>query len=159
MHHLGAVAKDELLHERLTESIIGAFYEVYNRLGYGFLEKVYSRALEIELTHRGLQVRREVKVDLYYRERFMCSQRIDLLVVEMVVVEIKAADSMPPAAIKQCRSYLKALGLQVGLVLNFGEKPQLKRVIFRGEPMGAPVEVRLRPQARPDPGPAHLAQG
>jgi GxxExxY protein len=132
---------------------------VYNRLGYGFLEKVYSRALEIELRHRGLQVRREVKADIYYRSQFMCSQRIDLLVVEQVVVEVKAADSMPGIAIRQCRAYLKALALKVGLVLNFGEKPQIKRVIFRGEPMGGTVEVRLRPQGSPDPGPAHDAQG
>src|ERR1043165_7120941 len=115
-----AMARNELLHERLTESIIGAFYEVYNRLGYGFLEKVYSRALEIELRYRGHDVRREIKVDIFYRSRFLCSQRIDLLVVDSVIVEVKAADVTPAVGIKQCRSYLKASNKSVGLVLNFG---------------------------------------
>src|SRR5690349_5419391 len=107
------MAKDELLHEALTQSIIAAFYEVYNQLGYGFLEKVYSRAMEIELRHRGHDVRREVKVDMYLRRIYLCSQRVDLLVVGQVVVEVKAADTMPPIAVRQCRNYLKALGLGV----------------------------------------------
>jgi GxxExxY protein len=159
MRHLGAVTKDELLFERLTESIIGAFYEVYNRLGYGFLEKVYVRALEIELRHRGHEVRREVRVDIYYRDRFICSQRIDLLVVDSVIVEVKAWDTMPPAAIKQCRSYLRALGKEVGLVFNFGIKPQLKRIIHVGGPLGSDVEVRLPKVAGPDPGLGRWAEG
>ena len=153
------MAKDELLHERLTESIIGALYEVYNNLGYGFLEKVYSRALAIELTHRGFNVQRELKIDIYYRDKYICTQRVDLLVVNTVVVEVKAADTMPPVAIKQCRSYLKALGHSTGLVLNFGVKPQVKRVIYLGDPLGSEVEVRLPKAAGPDPGPAHLPEG
>src|SRR5690349_2062336 len=145
------MAKDELLHEPLTESIIGAFYHVYNSLGYGFLEKVYARALEIELRHRGFDVRREIKVEIYYRDRFICSQRVDLLVVNEVIVEVKAGETMPPVAIKQCRSYLKALGKQVGLVLNLGEKPQLKRVIYVGEPLSRDVTVRMPREGSPGP--------
>jgi GxxExxY protein len=153
------MARDELLYERLTESIIGAFYEVYNSLGYGFLEKVYARALEIELRNAGLEVQSEVKADMYYRGRFLCNQRVDLLVVERVVVEVKAGDVMPAIATRQCRSYLKALNLEVGLVLNFGEKPQIKRVIHRGGPMGEHVDVRLPKDAGPDAGLAHLPEG
>jgi GxxExxY protein len=120
--------KNELLHERLTESIVGGFYDVYNALGYGFIEKTYSRALEIELGVRGLRLRRQVQADIYYRERFVISQRIDLFVVESVVVEVKAADTVPPIAVKQCQSCRKALERRVGLVLNFGIEPQIKRV-------------------------------
>ena len=153
------MSTDQLLHERLTETIIGAFYEVYNRIGYGFLEKVYSRALEIELRHLGLEVRREMQVVILYRDVFVCTQRVDLLVVDQVVVEVKAAEFMPGIAVKQCRSYLKALGLQVGLVLNFGEKPQIKRLTYRGDPMRYPVTVRIPRSAGPDPGLAHLPEG
>ena len=152
------MATDELLYERLTESIIGAFYEVYNRLGYGFLEKVYARALYIELRYRGAEVRRELQVDLYYRTTYLCTQRVDLLVVDTVVIEVKAGDTMPPIAARQCRSYLKALGLRVGLVLNFGEKPQVKRVVYRGDPIGPDIEVRIPTYAGPDPGLAHLPE-
>jgi GxxExxY protein len=86
------MTKNELLHERLTEEIIGAFYDVYNALGYGFVEKVYTSAMVIELEHRGVAVRREVQVNIHYRDRFACSQRVDLVVVNQVVVEMKAAD-------------------------------------------------------------------
>jgi GxxExxY protein len=153
------MANDELLHERLTDTIIAAFYEVYNRLGYGFVEKAYVRALEIELRHRGLDVRREVQVDIYYRERFCLSQRVDLLVVESVIVEVKAAVTMPPIAIEQCRSYLKALGQRVGLALNFGIKPQVKRVLYTGPPLGDGVEVRFPKSAGSNPGHDRWAEG
>jgi GxxExxY protein len=146
------MAKDQLLEQPLTETIIGAFYEVYNRLGYGFLEKVYVKALLIELRHRGLDARREVKVDVLYRDFFVCSQRIDLTVVGRVIVEVKAADTMPAIASKQCQSYLKVMNLQVGLVLNFGLKPQIKRVIYNGPPLANEhVQVRFPKEA----GPAH----
>lgn len=153
------MAKNELLHERLTESIIAAFYEVYNRLGYGFLEKVYSRALEIELRHRGHDVRHEIQVDIYYRAKFLCTQRIDLLVVDSVIVEVKAAETIPPVAIKQTRSYLKALGKEVGLVLNFGIKPQLKRVIYVGDPMGPGFEICTPKSAGSNPGRPEVTEG
>jgi GxxExxY protein len=151
--------KDELLYERLTESIIGAFYEVYNQIGFGFLEKAYSAALEIELSHRGLAVQREVRADIRYRGRFLCSQKVDLLVVDTIVIEVKSAETMPPNSIKQCRSYLKALGLPVGLVLNFGVKPQMRRVIYSAEPLGDHVEVRRPKIAGSDPGLARWAAG
>jgi GxxExxY protein len=153
------MARDELLHERLTESIIGAFYRVYNELGYGFLEKVYARALEIELWHRGIAFQREMQVDIYYRTRYVTTQRVDLLVLDKVVVEVKAGEILPMAAAKQCRSYLKALNLEVGVILNFGEKPQIKRIVYRGSPMGPAVEARIPKSAGPDPGPAHLPEG
>lgn len=148
------MARDELLHERMTDGIIGAFYDVYNALGYGFVEKVYANAMMVELEHRGLAVRREVQVNIHYRNRFVCSQRVDLLVVEQVVVEVKAADMLPAIALRQCRSYLKALSLPVGLVLNFGHKPQLKRILHQGDPLGPQVSIARPRSASSDPGPA-----
>jgi GxxExxY protein len=147
------MATTELLHERLTEGIIGAFYEVYNALGYGFVEKVYVSAMVIELEHRGLAVRREVRVNIHYRDRFACAQQVDLLAVNEVVVEVKAAEDLPAIAIKQCRSYLRALSLPVGLVLNFGPKPQIKRIVCLGDPLGPEVKIVLPKSASSDPGP------
>jgi len=147
------MAKDELLYERLTESIIGAFYEVYNRLGYGFLEGAYQKALMIELGYRGHLVDRETTVDLYYRGSCIGRQRVDLTIDGKVIVEVKAADVMPKAALRQCLSYLRATGTRVGLVLNFGTEPQIKRVVSNGRELGPDIEVVFPNQAGPDPGP------
>lgn len=147
------MAKDELLEERLTESIIGAFYEVYNRLGYGFFEAAYARALMIELGYRGHEVQREVKVDLYYRGFHLGRQRVDLIVGEKVIIEVKACDEMPKVAMRQCLSYLRTTGLRVGLVLNFGAEPQIKRVVCRGASLGPNTEVVFPVESGPDPGP------
>ncbi|HET9425583.1 MAG TPA: GxxExxY protein [Gemmatimonadaceae bacterium] len=145
--------KDELIEERLTESIIGAFYEVYNRLGYGFFETAYTKALMIELGYRGHEAKREVKVDLYYRGFHLGRQRVDLIVDEKVIIEVKACDEMPRVALRQCLSYLRTTGIQVGLVLNFGAEPQIKRVVSRGAPLGPNTEVVFPVEAGPDPGP------
>jgi GxxExxY protein len=145
------MARDELLYERLTESIIGAFYEVYNRLGYGFLEQAYSKALMIELGYKGLEVSREVKVDLYYRGFCIGHHRLDLLVDQKVIVEVKALEAMPKIAMRQCLSYMRATGLQVGLVLNFGAEPQIKRVVSRGASLGPNTEVVFPADGNPDP--------
>ena len=151
--HTRAMAKDELLYERLTESIIGAFYEVYNRLGYGFLEQVYAKALVIELGYRGHEVRSEVAVDVYYRGFNIGRQRIDLLIDDTIVVEVKASDTMPKTAARQCLSYLRATSLRVGLALNFGAEPQVKRITSAGLPLGPNTEVVFHEDSAPDPGP------
>lgn len=148
-----AMPNDELLEEKLTESIIGAFYEVYNRLGYGFLEGAYVRALQIELGYRGHDVQREVKVDLYYRGMHIGRQRIDLLIDDRIVVQVKAADEMPKIALRQCLSYLRTCSLQVGLVLNFGAEPRIKRVVSHGAALGPNTEVVFPTEGGPDPGP------
>ena len=147
------MAKDELLHADLTESIIGAFYEVYNRLGYGFLEGSYAKALQIELGYRGHTARREVRMDLYYRGFHIGRQRVDLMVDEEIIVEVKAAEAMPKIAMKQCLSYLRTTGLRVGLVLNFGARPQIKRVTSSGTALGPNTEVVFPVESGPDPGP------
>jgi GxxExxY protein len=121
----------ELIEEDLTRSIIGAFYAVYRTLGFGFLEHVYVMALERELRKRGHRVAREVSVDILYDGEELCTQRIDMIVDEKVVVETKATYELHPAAQRQLYNYLRATRLEVGLVLHFGREPEFHRLMFR----------------------------
>src|SRR5260221_10350292 len=111
-----------LLHERLTASIIGAFYEVYNTLGFGFLEQVYVRALERELVARGHDVEREVAVQVVYKGESLGTQRIDMIVDRKVIIETKSTLELHKAARRQVYNYLLATNLDVGLLLHFGPK-------------------------------------
>jgi GxxExxY protein len=113
------MARGKLIEERLTQSIIGAFYEVYNSLGFGLLENLYVVALQRELRGRGHQAAREVWVPVWYKRELLGRQRLDLVVDEKVVVEVKSTVELHPAAIRQCHSYLKASKLELGLVLHF----------------------------------------
>ena len=140
---------DELVHDRLTESIIGAFYEVYNKLGYGFFEGAYVKALMIELGYKGLEVQHEVGVDLYYKGHRLGRQRVDLIVDEKVIVEVKATEQLPRVAYRQCFSYLKTCGLEVGLILHFGPEPGIKRVRSSGLALGPNTEVVFPVEAGP----------
>lgn len=118
-----------LIEEELTYSIIGAFYHVYNQLGFGFLEHVYATAMEVELRKRGHQVGREVPVVVYYEGIALVHQRLDMLVDGKVVVEIKATYELHKAAPRQVFSYVRATKLEVGLLLFFGPAPSYFRVI------------------------------
>jgi len=117
-----------LLEERLTHSIIGAFFQVYNRLGFGFLESVYVQALERELRARGLRVGREVAVRIYYDGVELCQYRIDMVVNERVVVEAKSTYDLHRAAARQVLNCLRATNLEVGLLLHFGPEPKFFRL-------------------------------
>lgn len=112
----------------LEHSVIGAFYDVYNALGFGFLEQVYVSALERELARRGHRVEREVWVDVEYRGEVVSRQRIDLLVDEVLVIEAKSTVVLPPHATRQAYNYLHATALEFGLVLHFGPEPRFHRV-------------------------------
>lgn len=112
----------------LTRSVIGAFYEVYNALGYGFLEHVYVMALERELIERGHRVAREVSVRVSYKAHVLAVQRIDMVVDDRVVVETKAGAELPGVAKRQLFNYLRATSLEVGLLLHFGLEPRFYRV-------------------------------
>ena len=127
LHDVGM--RNELLAERTTHSIIGAFYEVYNTLGYGFLEHVYVLALELELRARGHRVAREVGVTVRYKGTELAQQRMDMVVDDVVVVEVKATEVLPPTAKRQAINYLKGTRLQVGLILHFGPEPGFHRAI------------------------------
>jgi GxxExxY protein len=122
----------ELVHAQTTSAILGAFYTVYGALGYGFVESVYACAMVIELERRGLGARREVELKVFYRGVAVGLFRVDLLVEESVVVELKAADRLTPASERQLHNYLKAGEFDVGLVLNFGLRPEMRRLVGRG---------------------------
>lgn len=121
--------EQKLIEGPLTESIIGAFYTVYRVLGFGFLESIYSAAMEKELTKRGHRVAREVLVSVYYLGELIGYQRLDMLVDDRVVVENKATKILPPIAEPQLYSYLRGTDLEVGLVLHFGLEPKFYRVV------------------------------
>lgn len=122
------MARNELLLERLTYSVIGAFYEVYNVLGYGFLEHIYVAALEGELLARGHRVGREVRVAVVYKEMVIGWQRLDFVVDDVLVIEVKSTFSIEPSATRQIYNYLKATSLRAGLLLHFGPKANVYRV-------------------------------
>jgi GxxExxY protein len=125
------MAPAELLEERLTHSVIGAFYEVYNTLGYGFVEYLYLAALERELAARGHYVAREVTVHVRYKGAELGTQRIDMIVDEKVVVEAKSTEQLHRSASRQVYNYLRATNLEVGLLLHFGPEPNFQRLICR----------------------------
>jgi GxxExxY protein len=119
----------DLLEEQLTHSVIGAFFEVYNNLGYGFLEHVYSLALECELRARGHTVAREVSVRVMYKGAELAVQRIDMIVDGKLVIEIKSTHRLHRGAARQVYNYLCATRLEVGLLLHFGPQPEFYRLI------------------------------
>jgi len=119
-----------LLHEALTDRIIGAYYRVYNFLGYGFLEKVYENALRLELEILGLAVETQRPIKVFYRNQIVGEYYADLIVDGKVIVEIKAAESLSPAHSDQIVNYLKATSIEVGLLLNFGKKPEFSRRVL-----------------------------
>ena len=112
----------------LSYSVIGAFFEVYNTLGFGFLEHVYVLALEHELVARGHQIGREVRVPVWYKGVRLATQRLDMIVDDRLVVETKAAYELHPAASRQLFNYLRATRLEVGLLLHFGPEPKFYRI-------------------------------
>ena len=123
----------ELFEGKLTQSVIGAFYEGYNNLGFGFLERFYVAALQRELLRRGHRVAREVSVHVLYKGEKLGSQRLDLIVDERLVIETKAAWEVHKSATRQLYNYLKATNLELGLVLHFGPDPKFYRVICRNQ--------------------------
>jgi GxxExxY protein len=123
----------ELLHEDLTGRIIKAFYKVYNQLGYGFLEKVYQNALYLELKNQGFDCKAQHKIDVYYFNNKVGEYFADIIVDDKVILELKAAESLCEAHECQLQNYLRATNIEVGLLLNFGEKPEHKRKIFMND--------------------------
>jgi GxxExxY protein len=118
-----------LLERESTNAIIGAFFEVYNNLGFGFLENVYSLALERELLSRGRVVGREVPIPITYKGDFLTYHRADIVVDEKVIVEIKATEILPTFTRRQVLNYLRATRLEVALVLHFGPEAEFHRIV------------------------------
>ncbi|MGH7622078.1 MAG: GxxExxY protein [Gemmatimonadaceae bacterium] len=122
------MARIQLIEEELTSSVIGAFYEVYNTLGFGFLEHVYIMSLERELLERGHRIGREVPVPVMYKRHQVAHQRLDMIVDEKLVVETKSTYQLPNAAQRQLYNYLKATNIDLGLLLHFGPDPKFYRL-------------------------------
>ena len=120
----------EYLHKELTSTIISCFYKVYNELGFGFLEKVYENALAYELKKNGLRVEKQKPIKVFYEEKNVGEYFADLIVNDEVIIELKAAESLCEEHELQLINYLKATEIEIGLLLNFGKKPEIKRKIF-----------------------------
>lgn len=123
----------EYLHTELTEKIIKAFYNVYNLLGYGFLEKVYENALIIELKSMGLECKKQKAIDVFYKGYNVGDYFADIIVENKVIIELKAAEGLVEEHEAQLINYLRATDIEVGLLLNFGKVPQIKRKVFENQ--------------------------
>ncbi|MCV9928085.1 GxxExxY protein [Flavobacterium sp. LS1R49] len=116
----------KLLHQQLTDSIIKTFYEVYNELGYGFLEKVYQNSLYIELKNKGFKVEAQKKISVYYKGIEVGEYYANLIVEDFIILELKAADCIVKDFENQVLNYLRGTDCEIGLLLNFGKKLNLK---------------------------------
>jgi GxxExxY protein len=117
----------------LKEKIIGIFYYVYNELGYGFLECVYEESLVIALHQAGLGANRQIPLSVWFRGHKVGEFRADVLVENRVLLELKSARSLDPAHEAQLLHYLKSTEVEVGMLLNFGARPQFRRLLFDNE--------------------------
>ena len=133
----------EYKHSELTELIIKAFYNVYKTLGYGFLEKVYAKAMLIELRRLGLKAEKEFPIKIYYQDELVGEYFADLIVNDLIIVELKAAHTLAEEHEAQLLNYLKATRYEVGLLLNFGPKPQIKRKAYDNENKGNLSWIRV----------------
>jgi GxxExxY protein len=114
----------------ISRSVIGAAFRVANCLGVGFLEKVYENALALELRLAGHQVEQQRSVDVRYRGEIVGIYQVDLLVDSSLVVELKAVEALVPFHKAQCLNYLRATGLRIGLLINFGQpRLEVRRIL------------------------------
>jgi GxxExxY protein len=131
----------ELLHKDITDKILKAFYTVYNELGFGFLEKVYENALIIELRNTGLRCAKQQPIKVQYGGSVVGDYFADIIVENIVILELKAAEGIVEEHELQLINYLKATEVEIGLLLNFGKKPEFKRKIFTNDKK----KIRLDP--------------
>jgi len=118
------------IHSDLTERIIRSFYTVYNTLGYGFLEKVYENAMVLELQKSGFQVSQQLPIEVYYEGKTVGRYYADIVVNDIIILELKTAETIREEHKFQLLNYLRATEHEIGLLLNFGKSPEIKRVIF-----------------------------
>lgn len=122
-----------LKYKEITDKILKGFYEVYNELGDGFLESVYENALYIVLSGYGLTVERQKNISVIFRGDVIGDFKADLIINGNIIIELKAVRALDPAHEAQLINYLKATNIEVGLLLNFGRKPEFKRFIFNNK--------------------------
>ena len=129
----------QLKHRELTDKIIGTFYEVYNELGHGFIESVYENSLGIALREKGHEALQQIAVPVWFHNQKVGDFDADVLVDRSVILELKSARAIDPAHVAQLINYLRATEIEVGLLLNFGPKPEFQRLAFdntRKKPLG-----------------------
>lgn len=129
-------------HAELTEQIIGVFYEVYRELGTGFLEKVYQEAMAMVRRSKELKVQCQVSVPVWFRGVKIGTYEADLVVDGLVLVELKACKALDPSHEAQLLNYLRSTEIEIGLLLNFGNRPQVRRFAFENERKGISVHLR-----------------
>jgi GxxExxY protein len=122
-----------MLHDEITDKIIRAFYKVYNTLGHGFLEKVYENALVVELKKTGLYVAQQESIKVYYAGEQVGDYFADMVVGDQVILELKASEGLRNEHYAQLTNYLKATDKEVGLLLNFGVRPEFKRILLTND--------------------------
>jgi GxxExxY protein len=128
-----------LKHEHLTERLIGAYYTLYNDLGHGFLESIYRKAFGLILRDLGLEFKEEFPIEVFYRGISLGEFRMDLLVESCVILELKAMKNIEQAHERQLTNYLRSTNLEVGLLFNFGPRPQFRRLIFDNDRKQQPL--------------------
>jgi GxxExxY protein len=138
---------DKLLHKHVTDKILRAFYNVYNTLGLGFLEKVYENALAIEMRGMGLRVAQQQQLKVYYHGQEVGDYMADLVVEGLVIIELKVADAIHEIFMAQLMNYLKATEIEVGMILNFGPEPKFKRLVWTNDRKRL---GNVKPQIEPD---------
>jgi len=122
-----------MIYQEKTSLILKSFYKVYNTLGYGFLEKVYENALFLEMTRMGLNCRRQLPITVFYNGEEVGNYFADIIVDGDIIIELKAAESLCEEHDHQLINYLKATNIEVGLLLNFGLKPEFRRKVFSND--------------------------
>lgn len=121
---------EDIKYKELTDKIIKIFYKVYNKLGYGFLERIYENAMMIEFKRESIPAVSQSAIKVFYEDEIIGEYFADILVDDKVIVEIKAAKNIVVENEAQLLNYLKATNIEVGLLLNFGPKPEVKRKVF-----------------------------
>ena len=124
---------EKLVHSGLTDSIIKTYYDVYNELGYGFLEKAYQNAMYLELKRKGFDVEAQKQIKVYFKEVIVGEYYADLIVSQTVILELKASEVLVYENELQLLNYLRATDIEIGLLMNFGKKPEFKRMIFTND--------------------------
>lgn len=122
-----------LIHENLSSKVLAAFYEVFKQLGYGFLEKVYQNALYFELKNRGFKVEAQRKYTVHYKGKLVGEYYADIIVEDVIILELKACKKLNKKHEVQLYNYLKASEIELGFVLNFGKKPEFRRIVLSND--------------------------
>jgi len=124
---------NNLLHKSITDSILKVYYDVYNGLGYGFLEKVYQNAMYFQLKSLGFKVEAQKQINVYFKGQLVGVYYADLVVEDVVIVELRTTELIMNIHVAQIINYLKANPVEVGMLLNFGEEPEFKRIIYTND--------------------------